>query len=563
MPRVPPIVHDVLHSPGQPLAANVRTFYESRFGHDFTRVRVHTDTRAAESARAVDATAYTVGEHVVFAAGAWAPHSRSGRELFAHELTHTIQQRGTSASGLEQLRISDPADSAERSADLVAQRFSTGPTPVTVDAAPAQVARQSEIPAAGDGTATEEAGEFQLTVPPLRPPERPPPSLFPPGRQPTLKLASFCTKTILAEGTCQHLALNSKYICCDPEQGYKRPGRTTSVAEPGKSCPSEKWTPIFTCDKTCKKALEKGCDDDDHWMAPPKNQFTPSMCGDRYTVCANGRSTWGYVRDKSITPTRHEVSPGIQKALGIPVGETFQGAVYPSDAGHGLVNIDPCCNGALLRPVPPFLLGRVQAPGTLQRQTAPPKGKPKEKPKDTEREVPCTQAQKEVIARGVADGTALADEAATAMGRITYPGRGAALKKHFGDVTSGQEEAIRGRYERIRDALAGRVTVCLDHCIRSTKHKIECARGQISGNLIQICPDFGGKACDPGVTMLHEAVHNDGARGDIDTDGDYPPKKNPEDNAYSYENFALGIRKGPQEFKLRPKKDVEIVVPEH
>ncbi len=65
---------------------------EPRLGHDFSGVRVHTDDRAAESARAVNAVAYTVGAHVVFDRAQYAPASRDGRRLLAHELTHVVQQ---------------------------------------------------------------------------------------------------------------------------------------------------------------------------------------------------------------------------------------------------------------------------------------------------------------------------------------------------------------------------------------------------------------------------------------------------------------------------------------
>ena len=88
----PPIVHDVLDSPGQPLDHESRSFFEPRFGHSFGNVRVHTDEKAAESARAVNALAYTVGQSVVFDRGQFAPRSRHGRSLLAHELTHVVQQ---------------------------------------------------------------------------------------------------------------------------------------------------------------------------------------------------------------------------------------------------------------------------------------------------------------------------------------------------------------------------------------------------------------------------------------------------------------------------------------
>ncbi len=139
---VPPIVHEVLRSPGQPLDPATRAFMEPRFGHDFSRVqlhtppttqtsmtinqpgdryeqeadraaqkvlqtsepdvgrmaghdfsrvRIHADTRAAESAQVVNALAYAVGQDVVFGAGQFAPQTTEGRRLLAHELTHVVQ----------------------------------------------------------------------------------------------------------------------------------------------------------------------------------------------------------------------------------------------------------------------------------------------------------------------------------------------------------------------------------------------------------------------------------------------------------------------------------------
>jgi hypothetical protein len=90
--EAPPIVHEVLRSPGRPLNPSTREFMESRFGHDFSHVRVHADGRAAESARAVNALAYTVGRNVVFGAGQYQPGTSEGKRLLAHELAHTVQQ---------------------------------------------------------------------------------------------------------------------------------------------------------------------------------------------------------------------------------------------------------------------------------------------------------------------------------------------------------------------------------------------------------------------------------------------------------------------------------------
>jgi hypothetical protein len=110
---VPPSVYDVVRSPGQPLDPPTRAFLEPRFGHDFSTVRVHTDPVAARSAGAIAAQAYTVGSDMVFGAGRYAPASRDGQRLLAHELAHVLQQQ----SGL-----------AVQRQPLVGQRFGTIPT---------------------------------------------------------------------------------------------------------------------------------------------------------------------------------------------------------------------------------------------------------------------------------------------------------------------------------------------------------------------------------------------------------------------------------------------------
>ena len=96
----PRVVDDVLSSNGETLDALTRQTMEERFGHDFERVRVHADAQADRSARAMNALAYTVGRHVVFAVGRFAPRSREGQRLLAHELAHVVQQSGQSAPAL-------------------------------------------------------------------------------------------------------------------------------------------------------------------------------------------------------------------------------------------------------------------------------------------------------------------------------------------------------------------------------------------------------------------------------------------------------------------------------
>lgn len=91
----PPIVHQVLRSSGQALSATARSYFEPRFGRDFSQVRIHADDRAGESARAVGANAYTVGHQIVFAPRKFQAETEAGRQLLAHELTHVVQQGGT------------------------------------------------------------------------------------------------------------------------------------------------------------------------------------------------------------------------------------------------------------------------------------------------------------------------------------------------------------------------------------------------------------------------------------------------------------------------------------
>lgn len=84
---------DAMRGGGQPLPQSVRAFFEPRFEYNFSQVRMHTDTRAAETARAVNARAFTVGQDVVMGEGQYAPNMTEGRKLLAHELTHVVQQK--------------------------------------------------------------------------------------------------------------------------------------------------------------------------------------------------------------------------------------------------------------------------------------------------------------------------------------------------------------------------------------------------------------------------------------------------------------------------------------
>jgi hypothetical protein len=116
--EAPPSVHETLSRSGQPLEPTTRSSMESRFGQDFSGVRVHTDSQAARSAADMNARAYTVGQKVVFGAGQYAPATAGGRYLIAHELVHTVQQRGT-ADYVQRGLLGDLWDSTKQTAGAV------------------------------------------------------------------------------------------------------------------------------------------------------------------------------------------------------------------------------------------------------------------------------------------------------------------------------------------------------------------------------------------------------------------------------------------------------------
>ena len=155
---VPSIVHEVLRSSGQPLDANARAFFEPRFGRDLGHVRVHTDRQAARSAHALDASAYTVGRNVVFGAGKYAPLTRDGRHLLAHELIHVMQQAGGQPSSIG---VAEPNSPAEREANASAQELTDN--------------RSAHFRATVTTGTT--IACYRPPPPPVRPPPRAPPAL--------------------------------------------------------------------------------------------------------------------------------------------------------------------------------------------------------------------------------------------------------------------------------------------------------------------------------------------------------------------------------------------------
>ena len=133
---VPPIVHKVLNSPGRPLDGASRAFMEPRLGHDFSQVRVHTDDMAVESARAVNALAYTVGRDIVFGNSHATAGTEQSRALLAHELTHVVQQRQAATASAPLTFSGDEHSPAETEADHVSERIIKGKSGGKVSAQP-------------------------------------------------------------------------------------------------------------------------------------------------------------------------------------------------------------------------------------------------------------------------------------------------------------------------------------------------------------------------------------------------------------------------------------------
>jgi hypothetical protein len=139
----PPIVHQVLATPGRPLSSEIRAYMEPRFGHDFSGVRVHTDSYAAESAGAVNALAYTVGRNIAFASGQYSTSSDFGRRLLAHELAHVVQQGGAGSV--------HNWNAGTASVGGIVQRQDAGTPPQTPTKTPAQMPAQKS-PASTPGS---------------------------------------------------------------------------------------------------------------------------------------------------------------------------------------------------------------------------------------------------------------------------------------------------------------------------------------------------------------------------------------------------------------------------
>ena len=166
-----PVGNVVGSANGRPLDDSVRNLMESHFGEDFSDVRVHTDSRADDSARSLHAQAYTVGTDIAFRSGNYSPDSQTGQRMLAHELTHVVQQRSGPVDGTPMpggIKVSDPGDRFEREAERSADAFMAGTPVAPVEASSAQAAQTSLQRQAGEEYVEEEEeiqGLFVQRVP--------------------------------------------------------------------------------------------------------------------------------------------------------------------------------------------------------------------------------------------------------------------------------------------------------------------------------------------------------------------------------------------------------------
>jgi hypothetical protein len=120
-PKVTPNIESSINAMkggGQPLSESTRSFFEPRFDADFSKVRLHTDSKAAETAKSINAKAFTTGKNIIFNSGQYSPGTSSGKHLLAHELTHVIQQNPMPPTK-QPVQQKQPKDKYEQKANQV------------------------------------------------------------------------------------------------------------------------------------------------------------------------------------------------------------------------------------------------------------------------------------------------------------------------------------------------------------------------------------------------------------------------------------------------------------
>jgi hypothetical protein len=258
---------------------------ERHLGHDFGSVRVHADAASTAAARGIGAYAFTVGNHVAFDASHYAPHTSAGARLLAHELVHTMQQGPLGPGAPSALELGAVDDPAEHEAAALARG-------AAVSAPTVRAAR-------------------------------------------VVRRAAIATGRILAEGSCAHLACNSKWACVDDSNGVAcGAGTRNATATTG-----HKYRPLFTCDTNCEAG--ETCSSTDTYMALPKTRFARTKCGQDLVICANGKFTHAQVRDRSEREA-WEVSPAVLGAVGVTTGDITNGAIYGDESDAAFLTDSRC-----------------------------------------------------------------------------------------------------------------------------------------------------------------------------------------------------------------------------
>jgi hypothetical protein len=168
---LPDSAQAALSSPaGAPLDNAARSFMEERFQHDFSRVRVHTGEAAARAAESLNAAAFTVGSSIWFGRQRYRPGSPGGLRLLAHELSHTIQQRGRVPAAQASLLVGGLSDPAERAADRAADEALSGGVVSGLGAVRPMLRRQPLVPSL---SSPEAQAAIQRAIPQVRRTEDP------------------------------------------------------------------------------------------------------------------------------------------------------------------------------------------------------------------------------------------------------------------------------------------------------------------------------------------------------------------------------------------------------
>jgi hypothetical protein len=213
----PGTVQEALARRGEPLSASLRDLFEPRFNHDFGDVRIHADTLAAESAKAMQASAFAVGPDIVFGAGYYQPVTPQGRWLLAHELTHVVQHAST--SGLSKA-VSSPGDASEQDAERVASIVASG--------------SMANVGPASSAAFLQRQSDLTLTMPQLGAPRREY-RLFPPGQEPHLHLDPWVQAySLLDPDMIQRALINLDLggIAASPAGPLQSPAAPSTAATP-------------------------------------------------------------------------------------------------------------------------------------------------------------------------------------------------------------------------------------------------------------------------------------------------------------------------------------------